>query len=104
MTLDADTFCLLPPLTTAPTSISGTIPPLTVGAAASTTLVGNGNPAPTYAVTAGTLPAGLTLNTTTGVISGTPTTAGAYSFTVTATNSAGSFSRIFSGTVNPYSS
>lgn len=31
----------------------------------------------------GTLPPGLTLNTTTGVISGTPTTDGTYSFTIT---------------------
>jgi len=40
-----------------------------------------------YAVTAGALPAGLSLNATTGVISGTPTTVGASSFTVTATDS-----------------
>lgn len=40
---------------------------------------------PSYAITAGALPAGLTLNSTTGVISGTPTDAGNYSFTVTAT-------------------
>jgi len=39
----------------------------------------------TYAVTAGTLPAGLTLNTTTGVVSGTPTTAGTSSVTITGT-------------------
>jgi hypothetical protein len=39
----------------------------------------------TYAVTSGTLPPGLTLNPVTGVLSGTPTTSNAYSFTITAT-------------------
>ncbi len=38
-----------------------------------------------FAVTAGALPAGSALNGFTGVISGTPTAAGAYSFTITAT-------------------
>jgi hypothetical protein len=38
-------------------------------------------------VTAGSLPPGLTLNSATGVISGTPHVAGTYAFTVTATDS-----------------
>lgn len=43
-----------------------------------------------YALTSGVLPTGLTLNTTTGAISGTPlaSTAGTYAVTVTATDSA----------------
>ncbi len=40
----------------------------------------------TWAVTAGSLPKGLTLNTSTGVISGTPKTNGESGFIVTATN------------------
>ena len=39
-----------------------------------------------YSVTSGALPTGLMLTTGTGAITGTPTTAGSYSFTVTATD------------------
>jgi hypothetical protein len=53
----------------------------------STTLqTSNGNPPVTFAVTTGTLPAGLSLNANTGVISGTPTAAVSSTFTVTATD------------------
>jgi beta-glucanase (GH16 family) len=44
-----------------------------------------GSPAPSFAVTSGALPTGLTLSTV-GVLSGTPTQTGAYSGTVTAHN------------------
>ncbi len=43
----------------------------------------------TFAVTAGSLPAGLSLNSATGALSGTPTTSGAASFTITATGFGG---------------
>lgn len=42
-----------------------------------------------FAVTSGTLPTGLTLNTTTGVVSGTPTVLGISNYGVTATDSFG---------------
>ncbi len=58
-----------------------------VGVAASQTLSASGGSAPyTYAVSAGTLPSGMTLSSS-GVLSGTPTGGGSFSFTVTATDS-----------------
>ena len=38
----------------------------------------------TYSVSSGSLPPGLTLNATTGLISGTPSTSGSYTFSITA--------------------
>jgi uncharacterized protein YhjY with autotransporter beta-barrel domain len=65
-----------------------TLPDPTNGTAYSQTVTASGGTGPyTYAVTAGTLPTGLTLNPNTGEISGTPTAAGAFSFTITATDS-----------------
>jgi type VI secretion system secreted protein VgrG len=56
----------------------------------------------TYAVTGGTLPPGLTLDSNTGLLSGTPTASGTWVFTVTATdaNSCTGF-RVYTITVNP---
>ncbi len=50
------------------------------------------------------LPAGLTLNSATGVISGTATAAGVYPVTVTATTASGSTASSFVITVNPVAS
>ncbi len=62
-----------------------TVPPppaARVAVAYSLPLSVSGGTAPyTYSLASGTLPPGLTLNTTTGLISGTPTTQGAYAFT-----------------------
>lgn len=64
-----------------------TVPGATVGAGYSQTLSGSGGTAPyTFAITAGSLPAGLSLNTSTGALAGTPTAAGTFNFTVTATD------------------
>ena len=73
----------------------------TVGTAGTYTIATSGFPAATYAET-GNLPSGVTLNATTGVLSGTPAagTGGVYSFTVTATNLMGSVTQTFTLTVN----
>lgn len=66
----------------------------------SDTVTATGRPDPVYSVSSGSLPSGLSLNTSTGDISGTPTVAlESYSFTITATNVAGSVSQNFLGTV-----
>ena len=49
----------------------------------------NGDPIASYAIASGSLPAGLTLDTTTGAITGTPTAAGTFSVTVTASDNDG---------------
>jgi hypothetical protein len=52
-----------------------------VGVAYSSSLVATGGVGPyTYAITTGSLPTGLTLNATTGAITGTPTAAGSFPF------------------------
>jgi hypothetical protein len=76
-----------PPPTLAITTTSP-LTPGTVGSAYSLTFAATGGTTPyTWSVSAGTLPAGLTLSSA-GVLSGTPTAAGTSNFTVEATDSA----------------
>ncbi|WP_321384925.1 putative Ig domain-containing protein [Rhizobium sp.] len=82
ITVTAPTFSVSPS--------AGALAAATVGTAYSQTLAVSGGTAPySYAVTSGTLPAGVSLNTSTGTFSGTPTTAGNYSFTITVTDNNG---------------
>ncbi len=73
--------------TAAPTITSADSTSFTVGTAGTFTVTATGNPAPTFAET-GALPTGVSLNTTSGVLSGTPAagTAGSYPITITASN------------------
>ncbi len=77
------------PVAPAITSSSGTT--LTVGTLGSFTVTATGSPTPNLAES-GVLPNGVTFNTTTGVLSGTPTagTGGTYPLTFTAHNGVGS--------------
>ncbi len=70
-------FTSAPPPTTAP-----------IGSSYSFNFTATGSPAPTFSLSSGTLPPGLTLYST-GLLSGTPTQSGAYSGTVTASNGDG---------------
>jgi hypothetical protein len=58
----------------------------TVGVAYTYTFVATGT-SPTYVVSSGSLPTGLTLAKTTGILSGTPTVKGTYVFALTCTSS-----------------
>lgn len=67
-----------------------TLPPGIVGSPYSQAVTATGGTAPyAYAISSGALPAGLTINAATGVISGTPTTPGLFNFTVQATATGG---------------
>lgn len=88
-----------------PTAFASQTPPttVTVGAMYTYTFAANGTPAPTYSILSGRLPAGLSLNASTGILSGTPTEVGLFGpIVIQATNAAGTLSsRPFSITVNP---
>ncbi|PJN01714.1 peptidase [Streptomyces sp. CB01201] len=78
----------------------------TVGTAASVQIQASDPGGKTLTYSATGLPAGLTINSSTGLVSGTPTTAGTYSVTVTAKNTdnatgSASFTWTISGGGNP---
>lgn len=74
----------------APPNVDTTsLPGGSVGVAYSQTLVASGGTSPyTWALVSGSLPGGLSLNSSSGAITGTPTTTGTFNFTVEVTDSA----------------
>jgi CSLREA domain-containing protein len=73
-------------ITLAPT----TLPPGTTAQPYNQTVSASGGVGPyTFSLSGGTLPANVTLNSTTGALSGTPSTAGAFEFTLKATDANG---------------
>ena len=74
---------------TSPAFTSANNTTFTVGAAGSFTFTASGNPASFFTLVSGSLPTGVTLNSLTGVLSGTPATGaqGTYNLTVRASNS-----------------
>lgn len=85
----AFTITILPAVAITTASLPGG----TVGAAYSQALAASGGQAPYgWSLSAGTLPAGLALGATTGTITGTPTTAGSFNFTILVTDALGGVS------------
>lgn len=73
----------------APTFTTTSLPDATVGTPYSQTIqISNGTAPYTFSVASGTLPGGLALNASSGAISGTPTSAGAASFTIAVSDGA----------------
>jgi formylglycine-generating enzyme required for sulfatase activity len=83
----------------APTITVATLPNGTLEAEYSQTLTATGDKPITWIMGRGEFPAGLILDGTTGVISGTPTSAKTYIFTVKAANAAGMDNKEFSVTI-----
>jgi PKD repeat protein len=87
------------PSTSAPTFTSPTTAPATAGTPFVTYLIAATGAPTSYAATG--LPPGLTLNSLTGAINGTPTTAGTYLVVLTATNVNGTSTSTLTITVAP---
>jgi hypothetical protein len=84
-----DDVSVTPVAPSAPPVITGGTVSGTVGTAITNYQIVATNSPTSYSIASGTLPTGLSLNTTSGVISGTPTVAGTSSITVNASNGAG---------------
>lgn len=86
---------------TAPSITTTSLAEGTVGTAYSETLAATGTTPITWSITSGSLPTGLSLNSSTGAITGTPSASATSSITIKAANSAGDASQSFTVTINP---
>ena len=73
---------------------------MVVGVTFTDAVTASGVLAPTYVVSAGSLPIGLSLAESTGAITGIPSHSGAFAFTIAAANLSGSIDHEFTGTVD----
>lgn len=93
VTLSANNVAVCPPAPIVCPIIAlspATLPSGVIGAAYSQVVSASGGTAPnTFAVSSGILPGGLSLDAATGAITGTPTTAGTFNFTIAATDANG---------------
>jgi len=75
-------------------TISANLPAATMGSPYNAVISVRGGAAPyQFSIASGTLPSGLSLNSTTGTISGTPLVSGTYRFAIIATDAAGTSSQ-----------
>ena len=87
--------------TAAPSITSANNATFTLNSAGTFTVTATGSPAPTFTISAGSLPSGVTLNPTTGVVAGTATVGGAFAVTIQASNGVGApATQAFTLTVN----
>lgn len=96
--VNAKDFTLLPEYA-APTITTSTLGDATKGVAYTATLAATGE-SNVFSISAGSLPAGITLNANSGVLSGTPTAESVSNFTLTVTNPGGSVTKDFVLRVN----
>lgn len=89
---DSESYTLVvdPPAGTAPTITSGPTATSTVGVSYVSSVTAIGSPELLFEVTTGELPAGLSMDPATGIITGSPTEAGTWEFVVTVSNEFGS--------------
>ena len=85
---------------TAPMVVSAASASFTVNAPGSFSVVATGYPTNFSYAVMGTLPMGVTLNAMTGVLSGTPASAGTFMITISVTNTGGTAMQSFTLTVN----
>jgi hypothetical protein len=99
---DTETYTITITSPTLPIITTSSLPNGLVSTAYSQTVSGAGGALPyLWSIDAGSLPAGLTLNTSTGVISGTPTTLGTSNFTIKLTDgNAQTTTKVFSVTIS----
>jgi hypothetical protein len=76
------------------------LPTAAINTAYSAALAASGSTPLSWSITSGALPAGFTLNSASGAISGVPTGAGTFSFTVKVSNAYGASQKTFSITVS----
>jgi hypothetical protein len=87
---DSESFSIaVQPAPVPPTITSADPSDATAGIPYSFVVTASGEPAPTFAVTSGSLPTGLDLDGVTGELFGTPSTVGSASFSITASNGVG---------------
>ncbi|MDR1713763.1 MAG: putative Ig domain-containing protein, partial [Coriobacteriales bacterium] len=96
----SSSFTTLPAPTIPPVINTVSLPDGNYNDAYSQTLAYSGQQPIAWSIAKGSLPTGLSLNSATGIISGTPMTIGTFTFTVQATNLVGSNQKEYSLTIN----